>query len=936
MADQQLAGNPDNDLLRQLSAAYPRLSSAFFPESDSRHVEQVSLSQAEAQLLIATFNQEETPYPEDKSLIDLFINQAGITPDFLAVVFNDKSLTYSELNIRSNQLARYLQKQGVNPGSLVPVCIERGLEMIIALLGVSKAGAAYVPIDPATPLGRINFMLKDTGASIIISNRTGSIQLNSTLQVVELDSDWALIEIESQENLEVSPAPGDLLHVIYTSGSTGHPKGVMIEHQSIVNLVTGSFEQVDLSPKSIFLSVTTFTFDIFYFELYRSLIHGAKIIIVPKEISADGNLLKQTLAYFRPTHMQATPATWQMLADEGWNNDEQIKMLTGGESIKADLKDYLVSVGDLFNGYGPTETSVYATLAKIEPGQRVTIGKPVPNTRIYILNSSGQVCPIGVLGEICIAGVQVARGYLNNIGMTTEKFVVDPFSNEAGARMYKSGDLGQWLPDGNIEFRGRLDDQVKIHGHRIELSEIEIVLNQSSLVIQGVVLAREDSYGNKRLVGYVVPKGLIDRQGIHRHLSEQLPSYMVPLTWVELKSIPLTQSGKTDRKILPVPDLSYLNAYYTKPRNQTERSMLGIWQDLLGLDQIGIHDNFFELGGHSILAVRIVSAVRRKLSVSISILDLFAYPTIAGLSDLVDHGETASSVFVPMQKGDSKVPLYMICGCGGTVFNFTGLVRLMHPKQAVYGLQQPADARCVEKFPDTVEEIAALYIREIVKQNPVGPYALSGHSAGGIVAHEMAIQLRNSGRKVAFLGLFDAGSERVKTSSLPLTVKHSPIASLWLKLLPAIKIKFGLQVFMLFKHPKLFYFYKVRNFKLRLGINLERPEKAELIFFSEMTVRFEKAIEEYRVQYYPGHAVLFYARQKYLFTDLDNQLRYRKLKNTDQMQKFWKEHTGTLMTYNVQGDHRSMLYPEYAANLAKILQNQLDQCTVLASLVEEK
>ena len=936
MADQQLAGKPNNDILRKLGEAYPRLSGAFFPEADSSHGGQVSLSQSESQKLIAPFNKEETAYPQDKSLIDLFLAQAGITPNFLAVVFKDKFLTYGELNIRSNQLARYLQKQGVNPGSLVPVCIERGLEMIIALLGVSKAGGAYVPIDPSTPTGRINFMLKDSGASIIISNRAGSSQFNSTMQVVELDSDWALIITESQENLEFTPAPGDLLHVIYTSGSTGQPKGVMIEHRSIVNLVTGSFEQVDLSPKSIFLSVTTFTFDIFYFELYRALIHGAKIIIVPKEISADGNLLKQTLAHFRPTHMQATPATWQMLADEGWNNDEQIKMLTGGEPIKADLKDYLVSVGDLFNGYGPTETSVYATLAKIEAGQRVTIGKPVPNTRIYILNPSGQLCAVGVIGEICIAGVQVARGYLNNVEMTKEKFVVDPFSNELKARMYKSGDLGQWLSDGNIDFKGRLDDQVKIHGHRIELGEIEIVLNQSSLVIQGLVLAQEDSRGSKRLVGYVVPRGPIDRQGIILHLSEQLPSYMVPTTWVELKSIPLTPSGKTDRKTLPVPDLSYLNALYTKPRNQIERGMLGIWQDLLGYEQVGINDNFFELGGHSILAVQIVSAVRRKLSVSISILDLFAYPTIAGLSDLIDQGKTSSSVFVPMQNGDGKVPLYIICGCGGTVFNFTGLVRLLHPKQPVYGLQQPADANCLEKFPDTVEEIAALYIREILKRNPGGPYALSGHSAGGIVAHEMAIQLRNSGRKVAFLGLFDAGSERVKTSSLPLPAKRSPVVSAGLKLLSGIKFKLGLQVFMLFKHPKQFYFYKARKLKRKLGIALERPEKAELVFFREMTVRFEKAIGEYSVKYYPGYTVLFYARHKYRFTDLDNQLRYKKLKKNDLMQNFWKEHTGSLMTYNVQGDHRSMLYPEYAANLAMILQNQLAHCIIEESALEGK
>ena len=543
------------------------------------------------------------------------------------------------MNERSNQLAHYLQKQGVKAETLVPVCIERSLEMVVGILGILKAGGAYVPIDPEYPQERISYMLEDTGAKLVLSSKASREKLseNNSIKMIELDGDWKQIAKEKSSNPETNIAPNQLAYVIYTSGSTGHPKGVMIEHRSVVNLLTSLAREVSFTPDSSFLSVTTYSFDISYLELYMPLIYGSKLVIVSRETASDGYALAESLAANRPTHMQGTPSTWQLLEAAGWTNPEGVNMLIGGEAVKEGIKNYLASIGQVWNVYGPTETTIWSTSKKLSADEKVTIGKPIANTQIYILNKDNALSPLGVTGEIGIGGDGLARGYLNRAELTAEKFIIDPFSKEPGARLYRTGDLGRWLPDGNIEYLGRKDDQVKIRGFRIELGEIENALNQSEQVSQGVVLAKGDRQGNKRLVGYVVTEEAFDKQAIQAYLHNKLPEYMVPALWVELESIPLTSNGKIDRKALPDPEITNIAAEYVAPRNDTEAKLVQIWQKLLGVERVGIHDNFFELGGHSLLAMRVVSAIRKELNVELSIRDLFVHPAIAGLSAYLEN-----------------------------------------------------------------------------------------------------------------------------------------------------------------------------------------------------------------------------------------------------------------------------------------------------------
>jgi amino acid adenylation domain-containing protein len=597
------------------------------------------LTLAEEHQLLDDFNATGAAYPQDKSVIGLFEEQAGKTPGATAVLFGENQLTYRELNERSNQLAYYLTAKGIGKESLVPICIERGIEMMVGLLGILKTGAAYVPVDPEYPADRIAYMLEDTAAAIIVSSRESrsKISAETNLDIIELDGDWPTISQQPTANLTIKVDPSQLAYVIYTSGSTGKPKGVMIEHTSVLNLLMSIADTVQFNACSVFMSVTTFSFDICYLELYMPLVMGGKLLLMPRETAMDGFKLAENISIYHPTHMQGTPSTWQLLLDAGWQNEEDIKMLVGGEAVKEDIKTALTRRGNVWNVYGPTETTIWSTVKRLEENETVQIGQPIANTTIRIVNREGQMVPIGVAGEILIGGIGLARGYYNQPALTTSKFIVDRFSTQAGTKIYRTGDLGRWLPDGNIECLGRIDDQVKIRGYRIELGEIEAVLLQSGLVRQCVVLAREDKAGQKRLVGYVVPMGEFNKQQSIEQLRRQLPEYMVPAIWMQLESLPLTPNGKTNRNALPDPDASdQATSEYVAPRNEMETTLAGIWQDLLHIDRVGIHDNFFELGGHSLLTMRMVSAIETKLLLSIPINVLFQFTTIGELSKYLE------------------------------------------------------------------------------------------------------------------------------------------------------------------------------------------------------------------------------------------------------------------------------------------------------------
>jgi amino acid adenylation domain-containing protein len=594
------------------------------------------LTKAAEQQLLSTFNDTATDYPVDKTIVDLFKERALAAPDSVAVIFETQHLSYRELDERSSQLAHYLIKKGIQKETLVPICIERGIDMVVGLLGILKAGGAYVPVDPEYPADRIAYMLEDTHASIVISSRESRSKItgDASVEIIEIDGDWSPVSLEPTTDVAIRPDTKQLAYVIYTSGSTGKPKGVMIEHTSVVNLLLSIANDVSFNACSVFMSVTTFSFDICYLELYMPLVSGGKLVVLSRESAMDGFKLADHIKQYQPTHVQGTPSTWQLLLDASLQNNEQIKMLVGGEALKADLKSALTQKGEVWNVYGPTETTIWSTIKKLATNENISIGKPIWNTTIQILNASGQLVPAGVAGEILIGGVGLARGYYNRPDLTAEKFVTIKGSSEgACSRMYRTGDLGRWLPDGNIECLGRIDEQVKIRGYRIELGEIETLLQQSGFVKQAVVLAKEDKNGNKRLVGYIVPDGKFDKQLLQNHLSEKLPEYMVPALWMQLEVLPLTPNGKINRKALPNPDASeLLMNVYAAPRNAMETQLASIWQQLLQVERVGIDDNFFELGGHSLLVMRLVTIVRKEMGMELSIKQVFQHATIATLA----------------------------------------------------------------------------------------------------------------------------------------------------------------------------------------------------------------------------------------------------------------------------------------------------------------
>ncbi|MEO6230170.1 MAG: amino acid adenylation domain-containing protein [Ferruginibacter sp.] len=594
------------------------------------------LTTAEKQQLLGAFNNTTQEYPQEQTISSLFEAQVLKTPEAVAVLFEGNKITYQELNERSSQLAHYLVAKGIGKDILVPICIERGIEMLIGLLGILKTGAAFVPVDPEYPEDRINYMLHDAGAAIAVSSAESSSKITNAgnLEIIKIDSDWPLISNQPSGNPGIAVDPHQLAYTIYTSGSTGKPKGVMIEHTSVVNLLFSIAKEVQFNAGSVFMSVTTFSFDICYLELFMPLALGGKLVVLSREDAMDGFRLSGNIAQHHPTHIQGTPSTWQLLLDATWENNENVKMLVGGEAVKEDLKKILTKKGDVWNVYGPTETTIWSTIKKLEYNEAVLIGKPVANTHIQIVNQLGELVPVGVAGEILLGGKGMARGYYKRPELTAEKFITDNnYSNAPGAKMYRTGDLGRWLDDGNIECLGRIDEQVKIRGYRIELGEIETVLLQSGMVRQSVVVAKEDLAGNKRLVGYIVPHSTTDKQAIIAYLRTKLPDYMVPALWIELETLPLTPNGKINKKALPDPDNNDLaETEYLAARNEQEAYLVKLWQDLLNIERVGVNDNFFVLGGHSLLAMRLVSLIRKELELDIPIKTIFTYSTIATLS----------------------------------------------------------------------------------------------------------------------------------------------------------------------------------------------------------------------------------------------------------------------------------------------------------------
>ncbi len=594
------------------------------------------LTAEERHELLVERNDTDSTY-DHRCLHELFSEQAARTPDAIAVTSGGQRITYGELDRWTNQLARELADLGVTPGSLVGICVERGVELVSALLGVLKAGAAYVPIEPTYPPQRQELMLADCAASVLITEeRLRGVVDPKDATVLCVDSDRPRIAAQPDERLDLSANPDEPAYVIYTSGSTGQPKGVQIRHRSVANLVAHMRERPGIGPDDILANLTTPAFDLSVPDWYLPLTTGARLVIVPREATLDGVELADWLARTGATFVQATPTTWQLLVDARWMGSPELKIVCGGEALpRALAQELLARAGSLWHMYGPTETTVWSSALELGPGEGpVPIGSPIANTSFYVLDHHGQPVPIGVPGELYIGGDGVALGYLNRPELNAEKFVDDPFA-ESGP-LYRTGDLMRWRENGTLEFLGRIDQQVKLRGFRIELGEIEAVLDSHPDVGASVVIVREDKPGDQRLGAYIVAAGdeAPELEDLRRLLRTKLPPFMVPSAFVVLPSLPVTANGKLDRAGLPAPDGARpdLARSFAAPETPLQETLASIWREVLAVDRVGIDDDFFDLGGHSLLAVKMLARVQEALGLDLYLGRVFEASTIRELS----------------------------------------------------------------------------------------------------------------------------------------------------------------------------------------------------------------------------------------------------------------------------------------------------------------
>ena len=737
------------------------------------------LTPAERHQLLSGWNQTWSDYPRDQTIAELFEAQVGLAPDAIALTFGEKEMTYRQLDERANRLARRLQKLGVQPDKLVGVCMDRSLELIVALLAIIKAGGVYVSLDPAYPKERLAFMLEDTQAPVLLTqeklrptveafvgeqrNRAGG----AATQILCVDTEAKSIEKESGARVVSGTKAENLAYVSYTSGSTGRPKGVCVPHRGVVRLVKNTdFARFDTDE--VFLQFAPIAFDASTLEIWGALLNGARLVIFPPgptSLADLGEVIEQSGV----TTLWLTAGLFHQMIEEQRDRLQNVRQLLAGGDILS-VSHVIRALEQLprtqlINGYGPTENTTFTCCHRITAppltGRSVPIGRPVANTQVYILDKELQPVPMGVPGELFTGGDGLARGYLNRDELTAEKFVAHPFSRDAGARLYRTGDLARWMPDGGIEFLGRMDRQVKIRGFRVEPAEVESILATHPAVKECAVVVRDDAAGGKCLVAYIVPKHAPApaADAWRAFLEEKIPDFLMPSAFVALDSMPLTPNGKIDLAALPVTDGSRpdLQHKYVAPRDDVEKRLIEIWETVLGVHPIGVHDRFFDLGGHSLLAVRMVAQLEKKFGKKLPVAAIFQHRTVEQLARLVRANEARYSPvtsLVEIQGHGTRPPMYLVHGVGGGMFwGYSNLARHLGSEQPLYAFK----SRGLDGLPEwqTIEEMAANYLADLRAHQPRGPYRLGGYCFGGVVAYEMARQLQTQGEDVSLLALMN-------------------------------------------------------------------------------------------------------------------------------------------------------------------------------------
>lgn len=706
----------------------------------------------------------------------MFEAQVELAPNAVALVFEGEKLTNRELNIRANVLASELRSNGVGPDVLVGICIERSVEMVIGILAVLKAGGAYVPLDPAYPDERLKFILDDSQTRIVVATDELKDRVKTlSPALIVIDPNDADKTADPGENLDTANSPDDLAYVIYTSGSTGKPKGVLVTHQNVTRLLSSTKHWFDFGPSDIWTVFHSFAFDFSVWEIWGALAYGGRLVLVPYNTSRSPKEFYELLCKERVTVLNQTPSAFRSLvrAEESLGTSEKLSLryvIFGGEaldfkSLRPWVKRHGIDSPKLINMYGITETTVHVTYreiseADVENPSGSSIGVPIPDLRFYILDADLRPVPVGGSGEIFVAGPGLARGYLNRPELTAERFIKNPFDDGDHKRLYRTGDLAQLRVDGDIDYLGRIDNQVKIRGFRIEIGEIESTLIDIDGVSEAVVVTHLDANGETSLAAYYVclPNNDVDAATVRQELKRALPSYMIPNSFLKLDALPLTNNGKVDRKALPSP-VSIQTAKsddIVLPITETEKALVDIWSDVLGVESPGVDENFFELGGHSLQAITMFGAIEERFNKDIPLATLFTSGTIRELAEMLDEGtrEHAESSIVPIQPNGSKPPLFCLHAGGGNVLFYRDLAKELGNDQPVYGVQaRRKDGRQMPH--DTVEEMAEFYLSEIKSIQPEGPYYLCGSSFGGFLGFEIAQQLAEKGEPVGLLGLFD-------------------------------------------------------------------------------------------------------------------------------------------------------------------------------------
>ncbi|HXM64756.1 MAG TPA: amino acid adenylation domain-containing protein [Terriglobales bacterium] len=749
------------------------LLQAVAQDSDQRVSTLPLLTEQEQRQIVVEWNQNIQDYPRDKCLHELLEDQAERASASPAVVQGKKQLTYREFNERANQLAHYLQSCGVGCGVTVGIRLDPTFDFAVALIAVLKSGGACLPLDPKYPQERLTYMLEDSQAQVLITQKGPGSEVPAGCRTLILSELADTLSAQPRTNTNSGATPNNIAYVLYTSGSTGKPRGVLLPHAGLVNYTTSAARMFGIGPSDRMMQFCSISFDIAIEEMYTTWLSGAALVLRTEEMSLAVPEFLAWVERQKITILDLPTAYWH----EWVHHFSELKqpvppsvrlVIVGGEKASAkSLAAWSKSVRGRvrwINTYGPTEASICVTA--FEPNfasedaipENIPVGRPLPNCRVYLLDRQLNPVPVGVPGELHVGGVCVSQGYHNRPELTAQKFIADPFSKEPGARMYKTGDMARYLPSGDIEFLGRGDDQVKIRGFRVELGEIEAALAKHPKVAEVAVVAREDVPGDKRLIAYVVParNAQPTPTELRHYLQQHLPDYMVPSDCVLLDAMPLTPNGKVDRRGLPAPQNAAPSPETVAASDAFQSQLVGVWEEVLGRKPIGIRDNFFELGGHSLLAARLMHRIGRTMNKTVPLALLFEAPTIEQLAATLraDGWSRHWSSLVPIQPAGSHTPFFCIHGVGGNVVGFHELGRRMAPDFPFYGLQsQGLDGK--HPCHTTIEEMASHYLDEIRGVQPRGPYFLGGFSFGGLVAYEMSQQLLARGEEAGLLVLFD-------------------------------------------------------------------------------------------------------------------------------------------------------------------------------------